>query len=439
MAGQYRYVIGPVVEQVLGGLTFYAPPESCVSWIDLRRMSEQSSLGQLGCGFFTMPPGWSIPSGYHWLGGGEGDCRSLYLTAEDQSAWASLIGVTPTRTASTTLIDALDETLTDLADPSGENAPKPLVPGALSGPPAEADIILGGHSRVRRRKVPAAGRWWNNLVALAKRDVQAIIDRDPHDKLWRKYVGSLSHKYHGRWDDERGNDFIPDKAKKDREPTQGGRDARRWAMRPETTYTDEFDRADASTLGGSWTNYFGGSGEIGIASNAAYFGKSATWGGGVPESSRYDADVSSSDHVVGMTLATFVGLSGSDMAFGPVARFSSSGETCYAGVSRVSTSFGSRLVKIMSGTLTELATTVGANADGDLAECEPDGSVITMYVNGGARLSLTDTAISAGTRGGVVYYSVYYGAKAYGNDWSIADLAAAATSNCGLLLLGVGA
>lgn len=426
MAGPYRYVIGPVVERTFGDLSMYGPPDDCISWIDLRRMSEQSALGQLGCGFFTMPSGWSIPSGYHWLGGGEGDCRSLYLTSQDQSAWAWLIGVTPTRTASTMVVDALDETLTDLADPTGENAPKPLVPSALSGPPAEATIILGGHSSVRKKLVPAAGRRWNNLIALHKRDIQEIVDRGD-DKLWRKYLGSMTKKYFGRWDDERGNAMVPERAKKDRKPSRGNGNPseRRWAMRPETTYGDNFDRANASTLGGSWTNYFGGSGEIGIASNQAYFGKAATWGGGVPESSRYDSDVSSSDHIVSMILATFIGISGSDMSFGPCARFSASAETCYAGMSRTKSTAGNKIVKIVAGTLTQLATAAGANADGDVAECESDGSAITLYRNGSSRLSLTDTAISSGTRGGVVYYSVYYGAQAYGNNWSIEDLAAA--------------
>lgn len=443
MAGPYRYVIGPVVEYDDGvALRHYGPPEGCISWIDLRRMSEQSALGRLGYGFFTMPSGWVVPSGYHWLGGGEGDCRSLYLTQQDQSAWSSLVGVTPTRTASTVVVDALDETLTDLADPTGENSPKPLVPRCPPpGPPAEAEIILAGHSTVRRRQVPSAGRWWNNLVSLHKRDMQAMIDRDQNDRLWRKYAGSLSHKYFGRWDDERGNELIPDRAKNASKPSRdsGNPVERRWALRPETTYTDDFNRTDATTLGGSYTEFLSSSGRIAVVSNTAKFGKGVTFGTGVIESSRFDSDVSSSDHETSITCSTYdVGTD--DGVFGVCARFSSSAETMYTfSLTARYTSCKHYLDKVVTGTRTNLATSTPGNAATDkVIKAVPDGSTIYGYYDGSVSLSMTDTAISSGTRGGVFYRSFLFSPFATGDNLLIADVERA-PSNGGLLLLGVGA
>lgn len=443
MAGPYRYVIGPVVEHAAGVMSYYGAPESCVSWIDLRRMSEQSSLGQVGCGFFTMPSGWSIPSGYHWLGGGEGDCRSLYLTAQDQTAWLSLIGVNPTRTASTTLLDALDETLTTLADPTGDSAPKPIVPGTGDGPPPSADIILGGHSVVRRKELVVGGGWWKKLVALHQRELDDDAARDPHDRLWRKRLGDLSRKYFGSHDDVRANQLVSQQLKRDRAPSNpGARQADRvFARKPETSYTDDFTRANAVTLGAGWTSFFSGSGEAGIASNMAYVGKAGAFGSGAPESCRYDSDLSSADHACQLTGVSYVGFGSSSAWFGPCARFSSSAETCYTyGPTCRNTSASRILDKIVFGTRTNLASASATNADGVAYKLTPNGSAIAGTAAGVADLAVTDTAISSGVRGGLSYVSTNSGVIAYLDGWGVEDLVAAVDRNGGInrLLMGVG-
>lgn len=443
MAGPYRYVLGPVVERTENGMAFYGAPDSCVSWIDLRRMSAMSSLGQLGYGFFTMPSDWMIPSGYHWLAEnqGPGDCRSLYLTAQDQSAWASLIGVSPTRTASTTLIDALDETLTTLADPAGDSAPKPLVPGSGEGPPAVAQIILAGHSTVRRKELAMGGGWWNKLVAMHQRELDDDAARDKSDKLWRKRLGDMTRKYFGSYDDPRGNQLVSQQLKKDRAPSNpGARQADRvFARKPETTLTDSFTRADTSTLGASWTNFFSASGQIAIVSNAAAFGKAGTFGSGLPESSRYDSDVSSSDHYCELVGVSYTAVGANSSWFGACARFSSSAETCYFyGPTCRGTSASRYLDKVVSGTRTNLASSSGTNSDNVAYKLTPNGSAISGTAAGVANLSVTDTAISTGTRGGVSYVSTNSGVIAKGGDWSIADLSSPSYGFRNLCLTGAG-
>ena len=432
MAGPYRYVLGPVVERTIGAMTFYAPPESCVSWIDLRRMSEQSSLGQVGCGFFTMPSGWSIPSGYHWLGGGEGDCRSLYLTAQDQSAWASLIGVSPTRTASTTLIDALDETLTTLADPTGDSAPKPIVPGVGEGPPPVADIVLAGHSSVRRKELAIGGGWWKKLVALHKRELDDDAARDPTDRLWRKRLGDLSRKYFGSHDDVRGNQLVSQQLKRDRAPSnpQARQADRVFARKPETSYTESFDQADSTTLGPdlSWDET---QGNYGTYSNEA---KGTSYSG--YDIARAAADVSSADHYTQFTV-TYT-QNASTQIVGVASRFSSSANTCYHAFQF---NLGMCYVyKWISGTPTLLGNSSSTPTLPFTVQSRPNGSTISGLVAGVQKVSVTDTAISSGTRGGMIIYTdaALLDFKPRVDDWSIADLSSPSYGFRNLCLTGVG-
>lgn len=420
MAGPYRYVLGPVVERTENGMAFYGAPESCVSWIDLRRLSSMSSPGQLGYGFFTMPSGWAIPSGYHWLAEnqGPGDCRSLYLTAQDQSAWASLIGVTPSRTASTTLIDALDETLTTLADPTGDSAPKPIVPGVGEGPPPVADIILGGHSSVRRKELAIGGGWWKKLVALHQRELDDDAARDPTDRLWRKRLGDLSRKYFGSHDDPRGNQLVSQQLKRDRAPSNpGARVADRiYARQPETTFTESFNKADSDTLGPdlTWTEV---SNDWDVVSNAAQQQTASAF-----VIARAEHDVSSADQYAECTV-TALGSSGNSQG-GPVARFSASATTFYGAIEfNLSTYY---LYKVVAGAYTTLATGSASTSVPFVLRCKCDGSTISHWLAGVQKASVTDTAISTGTRGGIWVYNANV-VKVSIDDWSIADLAAATT------------
>ena len=434
MAGPYRYVIGPVVEHAAGVMSYYGAPESCVSWIDLRGLPKMSALGQAGCGLFAMPSGWAVPSEYHWLGGGEGDLRSLYFLVGDQAAWQNLIGPTITRDASTTLADALAEQMTDAADPTGQQWNYPVIPASVpQASTPEAEIVLAGHSRIRRLPFLGlgVGRWGSHVRDVERAKImeakQAARGRDPD--LWRRQWGDLDRKYNGKVGSDRADDLLS--------PAMRGFGRTARPLQPKTEYTDDFNRANASTLGGSWTSFMSGSGEIGIASNAAYFGKASTFGAGVPESVRYDSDVSSSDHYCQMTAVSFTGVgSGSDQ-YGPCARFSGSAETCYRYAIACNTVSGRTLDKIVSGTRTQLSGLSGTNANGDVLKCHCNGSTIGGYRNGSLDGSVTDTAITSGTRGGASYISATFGNKPTGDDWSIADLVAAANNN-NLLLLGVG-
>lgn len=436
MAGPYRYVIGPVVERTVDAMTFYAPPESCVSWIDLRRRSEMASLGQVGCGFFTMPSGWSIPSGYHWLAEnqGPGDCRSLYLTARDQAAWLSLLGANPTRTASTTLIDALDETLTTLADPTGESGPVPLVPESGEGPPAVAHIVLAGHSIVRRKELAIGGNWWKKLVALHQRELDDAATRDSSDKLWRKRLGDLSRKYFGAHDDVRGNQLVSQRLKRDRAPSNpDARQADRiFARKPETSYTESFNGSDSSTLGvdltwseiaESWSN----------VSNAGQFDGNGTATDGF---ARAEHDVSSADHYAQTTLAVRdTGFAFQSM--GVACRFASSVTTAY--VSVVDFFDGRKLWKFLSGTVTELAASGTATSFPCAFRVTASGSTISAKHDATQYASVTDTSISGNTRGGLYAFwgsaSMVY--PQFG-DWIIADLTTPYYGFRNLCLTGAG-
>lgn len=411
MAGPYRYVIGPVVERTEGGVSFYAPPDSCVSWIDLRGLPKMSTLGQAGCGLFAMPSGWSIPSEYHWLGGGEGDLRDLPFLAIDQAAFASLVGSTLTRAASTKLIDALTEQLTDAADPTGQEWNFPLIPASvpLLNPP-EAQVVLAGHSVVRRLAFPGLGsRGWGSHVRDVERAKiadakQAAKGRDPD--LWRRQWGDLDRKYHGKVGSERADDLLSPAMR------VFGRTQR--PLQPQTTYTESFDGTDSATLGKdlTWTEQVG---DWSNTSNSAECQTQSTLC-----VARADHDVSSADHYVQADVTNTS--SGGNYQPNVRARSSASADTAYAGAKYLLSSY--YLYKIVAGAYTTLSTGAETSSTPSTYKVHCNGSTITLYVNGVSKASVTDTAITTGTRGGI---GAYFNAatKPRLDAWSIADLVSA--------------
>lgn len=406
MAAPYTYAIGPVVEQ--DGC--YVPPTGCISWIDLRSLAQQSALGQLGYGFFTMPVDWTVPSGYHGLGGGTGDLRSLYFSAADQSAWAALIGTTIPRDASTTVMDALRLQLTDYSDPDGASGPKTLAPGTPPpGPPPAADIYLAGHSRVWRGTCPMLGAagWGDRYRQLMRADLLRFANetaRGRHPEKWRAVLGAMKEKHGIKWDDPNENDFLPPQLR-GRYPSdvRDPPSKRKKAVKPETRYDENFDGADKSGVGYqlTWTEV-AQSGDSSNTSNALrwdYGGSGSPYG-----RCRAEHDLSSSDHYAGCNWvsANTGGGAASDNRAGGLARYSASDDTCYYYEFRNGTSTDG-LYKIVTGTVTGIGGNSGASISlPDDIRTHANGSAIAGYLNGVIKGSaITDTAISSGTRWGV--------------------------------------
>lgn len=441
VAGPYTYAIGPVPE--VSGI--YQPPTGCISWIDLRSLGQQAALGQTGCGFFTMPSDWSVPGGYHGLGGGTGDLRELSFTLADQSAWTSLIGSTIPRDGSTKLIDALRLQLTDYAVPDGSSGPKPLQPGTPPpGPPPEADIFLGGHSLVWNSVAPrlGVGRWGSNLRDMLRADLQKHADTVAPGRStehWRKVLGAITQKYYGRWDDPREVGFLPP-GLRGRPPANPGDPPgrRRKAVKPETTIADTFNRSDSGTLGTSsdgwsWTDgvtgWTGGGGGFEIVSNQCK-------ANGTSGDARAETDLSSADH---WAYTTLIARTSTTHRFGAVARFDASAASGY--YAHWGVVFGLErgcIFKMVTGTETFLSFNADTVATSDVIETKVNGSTIYARRNSADKWSTTDTAVTGNTRSGL-FCVIGGGTDATFDDFGASDGAASGGSSGNLLLLGVGA
>jgi hypothetical protein len=418
MAGPYQYVLGPVIEYNDADYgRYYGPPAECVSWLDLRSIPEQSALGQTGVGFFTMPATWARPSEYTLVGGGMGDLRELSFSALDASAWQSLVGPVISRNGSTKLSDALLEQFTDSADPTGSEWNKPIIPGVYSpSETLEAEIVLPGHSRIASRVFLGfkANRWGSHIRDIIRRDLDEYENTPAAGRLqdkWLEVWGGYTQKYFGRHDRAGAAELLATRMK----PVAAGRKPRK----PKTSYTDNFDRADGA-MGASWYSYQSGAATIAISSNQCVI----TWSGAAAnrEMARYEADVSSPDHWCLLTLTGGTG-SGSNTGWGPCVRFSDSTRTCYfaniyaSGIVRV------QPWKIISGTVTSLGFGNTVNGTKPIpGKAQVSGSSFTVSAKNAGVTTVTDTSISAGTRGGLASRNVLSGiVTVIMDDWSIDD------------------
>jgi hypothetical protein len=367
-----------------------------------------------------MPATWARPSEYTLVGGGMGDLRELSFSALDASAWQSLVGPVISRNGSTKLSDALLEQFTDSADPTGSEWNKPIIPGVYSpSETLEAEIVLPGHSRIASRVFLGfkANRWGSHIRDIIRRDLDEYENTPAAGRLqdkWLEVWGGYTQKYFGRHDRAGAAELLSTRMK----PVAAGRKPRK----PKTSYTDNFDRADSSTLGAGWTLYTSIAAAYGISSNRAIGGKAATWGSNAIESVRFDSDVSSIDHWTTLIMYDYVAVYSGDTWSGPSCRFSASAHTSYyyAQITRPSAG-NNRLDKVVAGTMTNLGGAGAANADGDLLQVSATGSSLVGKKNNVTQITVTDTAISSGTRGGIAYRSANYGVRPTYDNWSIND------------------
>lgn len=378
MAGRYYY-LGPWQTDADG---VYVPPPGTVGLIDLRPTVLQTDT----YGFFaTELP--LVDLNYEPFGDVLGTLLdALTLTATQRSRWASMLGLPSV--AGPTLLDVLWETLTTAADPDGETRAKPILPthrGVL-------ELHLGGHSLVRSRRFtgPDDPTW-----PAIQRVLQNDYRRTP-EPVRGKVLANWMAKYRNA--DVRA--FIP-AGLPVIEP-----------VKPTTTITDDFDRADGA-LGSSAGGWAWGDvdGPFAIVSNVA---QSPTEGGALTKNcERAEIDLSSDDHesqVVAFSVTTLAGV-------GASARIDSAANTRY-GVAMRSNVWV--IDKWVAGASTNLANAATPTATtGTVIKAEANGSSISLYKDGVAVSTVTDTSIAGNLRAGICGKD---GGKL--NDFSAADLLA---------------
>lgn len=198
-----------------------------------------------------------------------------------------------------------------------------------------------------------------------------------------------------------------------------------------TTRTDNFNRADgaigSSSEGWSWSETVGA---FLISSNEV-----APSGVTDVVDARADADLSGSDHFAQVTVTAW-----GQNRHGVDARYSSSAYTCYLFMERHATP-DCAIFKTVSGTDTALITGGSAPSLSYTLKGECNGSTLTLYINGGSNRTVTDTAITAGVRGGLHYSQPTASTAARFDDWSAEDLGGGGGSarTRSLMMTGVGA
>lgn len=384
MSGPYHYSGGPWVWDASEGC--WRPPETAVCALDLRSLPDASLPGTFGdrpYGFFASLD----PLGSDYVAFGVGDCREIHSTGAMRDAWQSLLGYRP---SGATLLDLLCDHLTNGADPEGQAACKPLLPTTAG----HLDLHLGGHSLVRRERFDRNHSHWNKVAALHQADIARLVTE--FDGLAKgkgaseaarlravpeKVLGGLCQQYRIAFEDAAV--LLPPSLRGKLNP-----------RKPETTITDNFNRADSATLGSSsegWSWSEQGSGNWDIDTNTAE-------SQALDSVARADADLSSANHAVQASVTAQVATSNP----GVLARFSASVSNTYYMWRDSNDGNVQQLFKRVTGTFTQIGSNVaGTPAPPFTLRLTVSGSSLEGLLDGVSKITQTDTAITGNVRTGL--------------------------------------
>lgn len=163
------------------------------------------------------------------------------------------------------------------------------------------------------------------------------------------------------------------------------------------TISDDFNRADSTNLGASWTEV---EGDLQIVDNKV---RAVT----VAQRStiRHTSVLDSNDHAAQLELVSL--MAAASRLTLVACRFSASALTFYA-FRRLhdGTNYVHRLEKSIGGATTVIAgPTIEAFTAGEVLKVQAVGSTIKAFIDGVEKHSVTDTDIPAGTRAGLLVFS----------------------------------
>ena len=414
-----KYYAGPFESVSLPGIgTVYQPPAGTISLVDLRNIPQQSVANNsngFGSGFFVTPDDVTLPS--EWTLLGQGRIGEIQANGAIKSAWETLFGVIP---QGSFLVDYLADTLTEKSDPTGDSAPKPIVPSI--GPPiGQATINLAGHSIVHRRAVniqTGNSKYAKSLRAMVQKNLENIADNDLNPDQWRLVLAKEKQKYGQTWDDSSEDHFLTARLKNKGK----GRNGKTFADRPKTTYTESFPSDTAINSGSqdrSWTVLLGSTPTVisgVLRPNHAV--ASDYW--------RMGSALSSSDQYTKHTMPTKHAYSGANYpASGNICRKDSADATLtfyFTFHTDQAGTFNNYTFKKIAGTNTVLQNANEAPSAGDYFTLECNGSSIIRKRNTSTQNTTTDTAIASNTYCGVVIAGDNAGVNAYVDPWECSDL-----------------
>lgn len=349
--------------------SYWRPPGgNATGVIDLRSLAQCAKPGGIpeGYGLFVYNTEQSSPLLQYNLG----TDLERNITITDRSGLETFLGK---RVLSNKLSDVIEELLVVHYDI--KNGWKPLTGSLRSG----IKIYLGGI--IVSEAVPEGH---NATIAVFQDDyIRNRMDYSLEDL--RRWTGYMMWSLWGRMSDSLAQELLPDPYKSDG-----------W-LPPHTTITDNFNRADSTSLGSSsegwsWTET---QGNIDIVTNRAQARAVGV------QSARAESSLSSDAHL-SQCVATHSGASSNKC--GVAVRFSASATTYYKYQARPATAtVQHEIIKVVTGTETSLFTQTGnAFSSGDTIKCDVDSSnLIRGLVNGVLRISGTDTSITGNLRTGI--------------------------------------
>lgn len=413
MAGKLNYSLAPMHWDATGHYPFWRFPDTVVGGVDVRPLSAQGIAGGSPRGFAFVASVQPVTSADLATANHFSEER---VTARMRSAWRSSMGFAAD---GDNLVDLLWDQLTAGADPSGEEAPKPLVPTTAG----ILELHLGGHgtSPVKsERFIWGKHPHTNRLRDLLRRDFESLWEETNGHDHCRRVLDYTCGRY--RVDD--WTEFVPSRL----HAHVAGR------LPHATTITENWTRADGDTIGNllTWTET---SGDWDTLSNQAIL---FTTGGTAVKSARAESGLSGTDHY-SQVLVAFLGASGTCIG-GAAARFNSGALTFYHAheFQTNGASDTARSQKQVTGT----DTTIGTNTTGitwagtDVIKIECNGSSIKRYRNGSLQDTATDTAITTNTRCGIVGFSSGVANVVKLDDFEAADLTLSPITGDAAITLG---
>lgn len=366
----------------------WGPPDGAEHWLDLGSTAACGQPGKFDGDvrpmlFCSTAPGVMLKS--DWLHLASGDPREIKTDAKQQSAWESLLGYAPQG-------DSLDQWIVDHfmsgSDPLGLDAVKPIMPFRRL-------TLYFANEAIVDRTWDRSDPHFNKICAAKQTAFREVFEhekgsdpRRPPDGFHEKYLGTWCQEYRVPFADAKLL-FVPvDLRGEVDQPRQ-----------PTTTITESFNQSDSTTPGPdqTWSE---------VSNDVQTIGNTFTNVSlAVRCDTRCEADLSGDNHKCECDLVTFSALGFTHQA-GPGCRYASAANTYYSMVYRNSgISITLDLSKIVTGTLTAIEAITESPSPPDTMRVsageDGTGSTIRGNVNGTQKFSVTDTAISTGTRGGL--------------------------------------
>lgn len=347
----------------------WVSPDGSIGSIDLRPISSQSKRGIVeSVGLFMTDA--DLPSPYQLLTTNRGEMGSICYTQ---------------------LMTGFDF--------MGGSAHKPIFPNG-----DKIKVFIG--DQIFEDSYQKTGAHWESVKNVIKEDVYRAYRQNP--RLAQKALGYLARQ-HGDYEQ-----FVHDKI------------SGLSPVDPETTYSDDFNRADSSNLGASWTETTGdlkivSAKVLAVTNNQNSF-------------SRYGSSLSSADHYAQVDIQTASG--GANSAFcGPCTRYNSSATTNYHIAAGYLGATGKvYLAKAVAGTPTYFINVTQTWSFPSTVKLDTTGSTLTAYVNGSSVTNTTDSSITGNLQPGIYGY-LDSGTTAQFNNWVASDGLA---STKPFALMGVG-